>query len=32
MHVGPWRQVYLEAVKKGEIGVAESVQRYLNAL
>ncbi|MCW9089657.1 MAG: metallophosphatase family protein [Gammaproteobacteria bacterium] len=29
MHVGPWRRRYLEAVKRGEIGVVESVQRYL---
>lgn len=29
MHVGPWRRRYLEAVKAGEIGVVESVDRYL---
>lgn len=29
MHVGPWRRRYLDAVKAGEIGVAESVERYL---
>lgn len=29
MHVGPWRRQYLEAVKAGEIGVVESVERYL---
>lgn len=32
MHVGPWRREYLEAVKTGEIGVEESVERYLKAL
>lgn len=32
MHVGPWRRRYLEAVKAGEIGVVEAVERYLNAL
>ena len=32
MHVGPWRRRYLEAVKAGEIGVAESVERYLKDL
>ncbi|MFO7594138.1 MAG: metallophosphoesterase family protein [Pseudomonadota bacterium] len=32
MHVGPWRRRYLEAVKAGEIGVAESVQRYLSEI
>lgn len=32
MHVGPWRREYLDAVKAGEIGVAESVARYLEAL
>jgi putative phosphoesterase len=30
MHVGPWRRRYLEAVKAGEIGVAESVEQYLD--
>jgi len=29
MHVGPWRRRYLDAVKAGEIGVAESVERYM---
>lgn len=29
MHVGPWRRRYLDAIKAGEIGVAESVKRYL---
>lgn len=32
MHVGPWRRQYLEAVKAGEIGVVESVERYLKEL
>ncbi len=32
MHVGPWRRRYLEAIKAGEIGVVESVERYLKAL
>jgi putative phosphoesterase len=32
MHVGPWRRLYLDAVKAGEIGVAESVERYLRGL
>lgn len=32
MHVGPWRRRYLEAVKAGEIGVVESVTRYLEEL
>lgn len=32
MHVGPWRRAWLEAVKAREIGVAESVQRYLDNL
>jgi len=32
MHVGPWRRQFLEAVKAGEIGVADSVERYLKAL
>lgn len=32
MHVGPWRQRFLESVKAGEIGVEESVERYLKAL
>lgn len=32
MHVGPWRHRYLEAIKAGEIGVQESVARYLDGL
>ncbi len=32
MHVGPWRRAWLEAVKAREIGVAESVRRYLDSL
>ncbi|HEY9148091.1 MAG TPA: metallophosphoesterase family protein [Gammaproteobacteria bacterium] len=32
MHVGPWRRHYLEAVKAGEIGVAEAVERYMRGL
>jgi predicted phosphodiesterase len=32
MHVGPWRRRYLEAVKAGEIGVVESVERYLEEI
>lgn len=32
MHVGPWRRRYLEAVKAGEIGVVEAVERYLATL
>lgn len=32
MHVGPWRRRYLEAVKAGEIGVADSVERYLEEI
>jgi len=32
MHVGPWRRQFLDAVKDGEIGVAESVERYLKGL
>lgn len=32
MHVGPWRRRYLEAVKAGEIGVVEAVERYLVGL
>ena len=29
VHVGPWRRKYLAAVQAGEIGVVESVERYL---
>jgi predicted phosphodiesterase len=32
VHVGPWRRKYLEAIRAGEIGVVESVDRYLNNL
>lgn len=32
MHVGPWRRRYLETVKAGEIGVGESVARYLDEI
>ncbi|MGM0594380.1 MAG: metallophosphoesterase family protein [Pseudomonadota bacterium] len=32
MHVGPWRRRYLAAIKAGEIGVVESVERYLRGL
>jgi hypothetical protein len=32
MHVGPWRRRFLEAVRAGEIGVADSVERYLEGL
>ena len=32
MHIGPWRKSWLEAVKAGAVGVAESVDHYLNSL
>ena len=32
VHVGPWRKKYLKAIQAGEIGVVESVERYLNNL
>ena len=31
-HLGPWRHAYLAAIKAGEIGVAESIERYREAL
>lgn len=32
MHVGPWRQQYLQPIKDGEIAVTDAVERYLKAL
>jgi predicted phosphodiesterase len=29
MHVGPWRRLWLEAIRRGEITVAASVTRYM---